>query len=77
MKCSTIQGNIPHAETLYDTVRFYLSYILQGLFIFRYSKCWNNDLVSHFKIVDICPIEVFIRIWHIKKHFYYLESDSL
>ena len=47
MKSSSFFGNIPHTESSYDAVWVCLSNIFQGLFIFRYSKCWNNDLITH------------------------------
>ena len=48
-----------------------LAYILQGLPILIDTKTWHDYYIANLQEVDVRPINIYIRVWHIEKHFCY------
>ena len=69
MECSSIAGYISHTKTSNDAIGICSFYIPQCLFVFRNPKCWYNNFIAYFEIVNIRPIKIFVWIRNIKKHF--------
>jgi hypothetical protein len=63
---AAVSGYFSHAETSYYAIWIGLTDVLKRLLVFSYAKGWHNDFIAYMQIVDICPIEVCIWLWHIE-----------